>query len=173
MPENEIKFVVRNYEEHERSLTPLGWHDIEQGYLNPNNRIRLISYPDHDDFEYFFTYKQRLPNGHNLELGEFPLGVDVGIEAWQCTQERLRKRRVSIVHDKLKWDIDFYRWKAPYFVLAEVEMPASMQHPTSILPHIEKDIVYEVPRDDGRFTARLLADEDHVRKLARELHLIA
>jgi len=169
MPENEIKFVVRDYRELEELFTPFGWQDIEQGYLNANNRVRRITY-ENGGQHHFFAYKQRLPNGHNLEI-EPPIAAAAFEEAWEYTTERLVKRRIPIEHGNLRWDIDFYRWSQPYFVLAEVEMPPHMDRPDVILPYLQKHIVYEVPRDDGRFAARRLADEAHVRLVAQELGL--
>jgi CYTH domain-containing protein len=169
--ENELKFVVRGYTELEALLTPLGWQDIEQGYLNPNNRIRRITFQDGTQ-HHFFTYKQRLPNGHNLEIEPLISATEFD-EAWNYTVERLIKRRISIEHDDLKWDVDFYRWEqGKYFVLAEVEMPPHMLRPGTILPYLVPHIIYEVPRDDDRFPARRLADEDHVRRVAHELGLL-
>jgi len=170
MSENEIKIVISGYTELEALLTPFGWIDITQGYLNPGNRVRRITDPNSSE-AYLFTYKQRLPNGHNLEI-ECPISAALFHEAWPYTIERLTKRRISIAHRDLKWDIDFYRWTQPYFVLAEAEMPPHMERPETILPHLQKYLVYEVPRDDGRFAARRLADESHVRVVAKELGLL-
>jgi CYTH domain-containing protein len=167
MAENEIKYVVRGYPELEALLTPRGWQDIEQGYLNPNARVRRVTNPDGQQ-SFIFTYKQRMPNGHNLEI-EASMSETEFEEAWEYTIERLTKRRISINQGVVRWDIDFYRWSAPYFVLAEVEMPGDMCQPDTIPRFL--DIAYEVPRNDNRFAARRLADEDHVRAMARELGL--
>lgn len=170
MSENEIKIVLSGYAELETLLTPFGWEDITQGYLNPGNRVRRITDPNGQD-AYVFTFKQRMANGHNLEI-ESSISADLFEEAWPYTIERLTKRRITIEHHDLKWDIDFYRWKQPYFVLAEVEMPPHMERPATILPYLQKYLVYEVPRDDGRFAARRLADETHVLVVAKELELL-
>ena len=138
--ENEIKYVVRAYTELETLLTEFGWRDIEQGYLNPNTRVREVTYENRSK-RHFFTYKQRLPNGHNLEI-ETPIDRDQFDEAWPFTEERLRKRRVSIEFHNCDWDIDFYRWSQPYFVLAEVEMPLDMERPNAILPQLQEHVVY-------------------------------
>ena len=167
--ENEIKFIARGYAELEALLTPLGWVDIEQGYLTPDNRVRRITYENREQ-DHFFTYKQRLPNGHNLEI-EPAITPQEFAEAWEHTQERLRKRRISIEHDGLKWDVDFYRWSQPYLVVAEVEMPPTMEQPPAILPYLQEHIVLAVPRSDGRFAARRMADETFVREMAQELGL--
>ena len=167
--ENEIKFALRGYVELESLLTPFGWEDITQGYLNPNNRVRQIIYPT-GRRECLHTFKQRLPNGHNLEI-ESRITAEQYDEAWEFTVERVTKRRIPIEYGDLVWDIDFYRWSYPWFVLAEVEMPPNMERPETIPPQLQEYLVYEVPRDDGRFAARRLADESHVRRLAGELGL--
>jgi CYTH domain-containing protein len=167
--ENEVKFVCKGYAELEHRLTPRGWHDITQGYLNPGNRVRRITYANGQD-SYFFTFKQRMTNGHNLEI-EAPISAEVFFSAWPHTIERLSKRRISIEHGNVKWDIDFYRWREPYFVLAEAELPIDVERPEVILPELQDYVVYEVSREDGRFAARRLADEDHVRRVAQELGL--
>lgn len=169
--ESEIKYVVRDYAELETLLQPFNWQDIEQGYLTPNDRVRRIIHPNGAQ-QYFFTYKQRLPDGRNLEIEPAISAADFET-AWGHTIERIAKRRVSIVDGDLKWDIDFYRWsRGKYFVLAEVEMPQRMVRPNSILSALAPRIVYEVARDDDRFAARRLADEDHVRHVAQELGLL-
>lgn len=170
MAENEIKFVVSGYEELETALAGFDPVDIEQGYLNANARVRRLT--KDGEQRHYFTYKQRMPNGHNLELppGEgAPISAATFDEAWPFTQERVIKRRVSLIHIDVLWDIDFYRWSHPYFVLAEAEMPPNMERPKTILPALQGNIVYEVPRDDGRFAARLLANEEHVKAVAKEL----
>ena len=65
--ENEKKYVVSSYRELETKLTPFGWHDIQQGYLDPSNRLRRITY-DNGARDHLFTYKKRLAQGHNLEI---------------------------------------------------------------------------------------------------------
>lgn len=171
MSENELKFVVRDYDELETLLTPYGWMDIEQAYLTPQCRVRRIIYPN-GARQHYFTFKQRLDNGDNLEI-EPVIPETQFVEAWEHTKERLRKRRIVVEHGNLKWDIDFYRWRTGrYFVVAEVEMPPQMREPDDILPALVPHLVYAVPRSDGRFAARRLADEEHARAVAHQLDLI-
>lgn len=170
MDENEIKVITSGYAELEALLTRYGWIDIQQGYLTPDNRVRRITY-ENGERDYFFTYKQRLSNGHNLEI-EPAISQQEYDEAWNYTKERVHKRRISIEHDDLKWDIDFYRWSQPYFVVAEVEMPPDMERPHTILPCLQPHLVMQVPRSDSRFAARRMADEEFVCGLATVLGLI-
>jgi CYTH domain-containing protein len=167
--ENEMKYVARDYDELEVLLSPHGWLDIQQGYLNMNARVRRITHPD-GELAHAFTYKERTPDGRNLEF-EMTISPTDFDTAWAYTHLRLFKRRVSITHQQVRWDIDFYRWSKPYFVVAEVEMPPDMEQPETILPALEKYIAYAVPRNDNRFTARRMADEHHVRAVAQALGL--
>lgn len=164
--ENEIKFVLRDPTALEVILDDHGirWQHIRQGYLNENTRVRRIT--EREEALYYLTYKQRLPNHHNLEI-EGSIEAKVFEQAWPYTLEKLIKRRFKIE----QWDIDFYRWKRPYFALAEVEMPPETEAYT-VLPIIQPYIHFIVPREDGRFAARRLADEAHVEAVARDLGLI-
>lgn len=170
MSENELKFVIDDYVALEMALmASYGWEDIAQGYLNPNARVRRVTHRD-GRRSFYFTYKQRMPNGHNLEL-EALMAESEFDEAWEYTIERLTKRRVTFDEGEVHWDVDFYRWAEPYFVLAEVEMPAEMTAPDVIPPFLAERLIYAVPREDNRFAARRLADENHVRAMAQELRL--
>ena len=180
--ENEIKIVLRNPTEIEQILTNLATlfydgrldqpeiecQDITQGYLNENNRLRKIIEVGCRP-QYWLTFKQRLPNHHNLEV-EGLIEPEVFHAAWQHTNERLTKRRFKVDDRPLKWDIDFYRWPQPYFALAEVELPDGVEafEPLAL---IAKYVHFIVPREDGRFTARRLANDEWASTLARELGL--
>lgn len=174
MVENEVKFVLRHEDAfRELMARQFGLHVISQGYLNENARLRKEQAPGNriGGLQHVFTYKQRLSNGENFEINADITEHDFN-EVWPLTDHRLEKDRASVVVNRIRWDIDFYRWSQPYFVLAESEMPSGMVRPDHILPVISERIVYEVPRDDSRFTARRLSDEDHVMRLAVELGLL-
>ncbi len=167
--ENEQKFVItNNLDLEERLSQKYGWHDIRQGYLNPNNRIREITYQS-GFVDYIFSFKQRLTNGRNIEIESDEITKENFDDLWKFTSERLFKRRISAFVDNLRWDIDFPRWESNtrYFAMAEVEMPADMETPPFILPDIEPHIVHVVPRSDNRFSARKLSDEDFAKNLFR------
>ena len=177
MEENEIKFALKDYDRLESFLTSLfPYLDIRQGYLNPNNRVREIVHSA-GSTEWLFTFKQRQANGSNLEF-ETLIDQYVFDELWDYTKERLWKRRVSIKQHGLKWDIDFPRWgchafsNPRYFAIAECEMPSGWREPDHILELIAPHIIYQVPRDDNRFSSRQLADPENARQLAQELALV-
>lgn len=174
MSENEVKFVAKHDEDYKITLAAqFGSQVITQGYLNENARLRKVQTGDAVglSLRHYFTYKQRLANGENFEV-ETEIGSEQFREGWSMTDHRLTKDRVTIIVTPIQWDIDFYRWSQPYFVLIEAEMPPGMVRPSLMPGFITRNVVYEVPRDDGRFTARLLSDEDHVRHLAVELGLL-
>ena len=179
MIENEIKFVLTGYDELERLLTGMyAWHDIEQGYLTNNNRIREITHQNRQ-VEHVFSFKKRLQNGRNVEIESDEMTKDDFDDLWKDTTERCWKRRFSVfethVNPKaiVRWDIDFPRWPSgnKYFAMAEVEMPASMEHIEEILPIIKSNIFHMVPRTDNRFSARRLSSDEHTQKMAEELGL--
>jgi hypothetical protein len=185
MIENEIKRVLRYSPTLEDELTKkYGYHDIQQGYLNPNSRIREITHQS-GLVDHVFSFKQRLPNGHNIEIESDEITKSDFDNLWEFTESRLFKRRVSVFqmmrdpnpnHEDtitIRWDIDFPRWPsgAVYFSMAEAEMPPTMDEPPSVLKDIKPFIAHEVPRSDNRFSARKIADEKHAKKLAEELGL--
>jgi CYTH domain-containing protein len=172
--ENEIKIVLRSNSDLADALAQMHikenaqYQHITQGYLDPHTRIRRIV--DGELAFHFLTYKKRLPNNENLEI-EGSITASVFEHAWTYTHERVSKLRYKLKHDGLQWDIDFYHWSRPYFVLAEVEMPSGSKVydvPPILAPHVH----FIVPREDKRFAARALSDETHVEALARELNLI-
>jgi hypothetical protein len=184
MIENEEKIVLRYSPELEHDLiTKYGWHDIRQGYFNSNNRIREITHQS-GRMNHVFSFKQRLPNGHNIEIESDEITKQDFDHIWQFTENRLIKRRVTCFitiddpknhegHSAIRWDIDFPQWESgvKHFGMAEVEMPVYMEKPPFILADIAPHVVYEVPRSDNRFSAKKLSDEKHARKMAKELSL--
>lgn len=176
MIENEKKFVCSHYDELEAALTTkYGWHDIRQGYLNPNNRIREITHQS-GLVEYVFSFKQRIPtSGLMIEIESDQITKANFDHLWEFTSERLFKRRSSVfLSPELRWDVDFPRWPsgAKYFAMAEIEMPETMKEPPFILDDLKPFIVHEVPRSDHRFSARKISSEKNAKVLAKELKLL-
>jgi hypothetical protein len=187
MIENEEKIVLRYSLDLEDTLSnKYGWHDIKQGYLNSNIRIREIIHQS-GRINHVFSFKQRIEEtGRNIEIESEEITKADFDALWKTTSSRLLKRRVSCFvtvddpinieggRSEVRWDIDFPRWESgeKYFVLAEVEMPHYMEKPPFILDDIVSHVVFEVPRSDNRFSAKKLSDENCARKLAKELGLI-
>jgi len=172
MIENEIKFALKDYDKLEKLLTTkYGWHDIRQGYLNPNNRIREITHQS-GLIEYVFSFKQRVPSGRMIEIESDQITKDNFEHLWEFTKERLFKRRTSVfLSPELRWDVDFPRWpnNGKYFAMAEIEMPEEMEEPPFILKELKPFIAFQVPRDDHRWSARKISSEKHAKELAKEL----
>lgn len=174
--ENEVKYVLRRSLDLKFTLmAKYGWHDIIQGYLNPNNRIREIT-SQSGLITYVFSYKQRLSNNRNVEI-ESDIPKQDYDDLWKDTTHRLNKRRVSkfvqLDAESIRWDIDFPNWNCEIpFDMAEVEMPTHLDRPSFILEDIAPFVVYEVPRTDGRFSAKKLSCEKHAMKMAKELRLL-
>lgn len=174
--ENEIKIVLRDAPTLEHVLSQMRHkglvrqQDIQQGYFNCQTRIRRII--ENGKASHYLTYKERLPNDHNLEV-EGTIAGNVFDAAWPHTHEQIIKRRFKLTHGgiaTLPWDIDFYRWSQPYFALAEVEMPPDSE--TYEVPEVISPYVHHVvARDDQRFAAWALADDTHVARMARDLGL--
>lgn len=177
MIENEVKFVLHSPIALEERLRDLySWHDIEQGYLHEDLRIRRIATQADlgATFHHVFAFKRRLSNGRNFEV-EPEITEEEFNNLWPMTTNRLLKRRFSVrtvvnLHEMIRWDIDFPRWPSGrHFAIAEAEMPAWMDEPPDVLSTIAPYIVYKVPRSDSRFSARRLSDEGHARNMAIEL----
>ncbi len=172
MIENELKYIARWQADLETFLTETYGHTIiEQAYLNDRARIRKKTSSNSADSVYIFTYKQRLPTGRNLEI-ETNITLAEYDALYAYTSNELIKTRVTVPQGNIVWDIDFPHWKhGRHFFIAEVEMPEDMESPNCILPILQKNIVYAVPRSDRRFTARRLSDEKHAMSVAKELGL--
>lgn len=174
MIENEVKFCLRWTDQLEPLVTSkYGWHDIQQGYMTNNNRIREITHQS-GLIEHVFSFKKRLSNGRNIEIESDEITKENFDDLWPETSERLWKRRSSVFYSKeLRWDIDFPRWESGdrHFAMAEIEMPADMEEPPFILDLIKPFIVFQVPRSDNRFSARKISSEKHAKMLAKELGL--
>jgi CYTH domain-containing protein len=170
MIENELKFIVRYSTELEASLKrKYGWVLIDQAYLNGRARVRRKTTLTED--QWFFTFKQRLENGHNIEI-ETEISEQDYNALLPFAPDRFIKQRVTVRRDDVCWDIDFPYWaRGNHFIVAEAEMPATMDQPPVILEDIKSHIAFAVPRSDGRFNARRLIDEKHAMALAEELGL--
>lgn len=144
---------------------------IYQGYLHhkkkSNLRIRQSKSYDKEISKsvYMMTYKQKTINRVveiNTEIDERDF-----IDLWVHCKETLKKYRYFVEG----WDVDFFLDDEDevYFVLAECEMPEGQDKPDSMPDLVAKSLLYEVPRDDNRFSSRRLADVPTARKLLRKV----
>lgn len=166
MVENELKFVLRGHSGLMASLSHLPTVRIDQAYLTPETRIRRRSRVDGWS-NTVLGFKRRLPNGRNLDV-EGEISAEEFEELWSVATHRLSKERIHIEDGEISWDIDVFMdgGGLPTIVLAEAEMPPEMEAPPSIPLALAGLIAFSVPRDDSRFSARLLSDVSYARSLA-------
>jgi CYTH domain-containing protein len=144
---------------------------IHQGYLfqkkRSNLRIRRCHLGEWDSGEVKFmqTYKRTLP--HRVVEIDNPIDERDFNDLWGCCKETLVKARYFVEG----WDVDFFVDKANkvYFVLAECEMPEGQDKPDTMPEVVAKSLIYEVPRDDDRFSSRKLADIPYAKKLLQKV----
>ena len=99
-----------------------GTAQIEQGYLargaNAAVRVRIKN-----EATGYLTVKSRESGRARSEFEyEVPL-KDAQVLMKLCGDERLSKRRYSVPHGKLTWEIDIFAGRHAGLVLAEIELP--------------------------------------------------
>lgn len=130
-----------------------------------NLRIREIRphYQDKDEddrifdpkyVDYLLTYKHMI-DGELIEIETNISSADYQ-KLNKRALSRLSKIRYRILHKSGTWEVDlFYRGLSddlPYFILAEIELPAGQVAPTSIPSIISKHLLYEVPLENNEFS---------------------
>lgn len=114
-----------------------------------DNRIFDPKYVD-----YILTYKHMI-DGEQIEI-ETNISSEDYSKLNKRALSRLSKIRHKIVDRSGTWEIDlFYRKFSdplPYFILAEIELPAGQAAPTSIPSIISKHLLYEVPLENNEFS---------------------
>lgn len=104
--------------------------------------------------DYILTYKHMI-DGEQIEIETDILSEDY-VKLNRRALSRLSKIRYKIIDRSGTWEIDlFYRKFSdplPYFILAEIELPAGQAAPTSIPSIISKHLLYEVPLGNNEFS---------------------
>src|SRR5690606_16181326 len=68
------------------------------------------------------------------------------------------------------WDVDFFKYGVEtYFVMAEIEMPDGMAEPSKLPDFVVGNLVYQVPREDCRFSSKKLSDLQYAKALLEEI----
>lgn len=161
--ENELKFLV------DGSISDLQKHlaigaegpiEITQRYINNDTRLRRMVSAEGTNL--LFSFKKRVRDGRNREVN-VPLDPETFEALWETGTVEGFKVRYKILHGDVTWDVDFYQdgEGETYIVLAEAEMPSNMEHPGAPPDALSAIRLIEIPREDGRFTARKLADIDY------------
>lgn len=161
--ENEFKYVLRDSPELRAALGPAG-ESLQQGYLSQHNRIRAVR-PATGPVTRKFTFKMDTEDGL-VELERRVSKKDFD-RLWPLSANRLTKTRFRF-DDGGHWDVDFFGdLAAPYFVMAEVELPEGFGEPAiadRLAPHLIKAV-----GKDTAFTSFRLSDEPYARKIMDRL----
>lgn len=172
--ENELKFVLNPAHFHsDMRHRDLGYPRslIHQGYLyqkkKSNLRVRMStgdSTPSNPD-KFLMTYKRQISD-RVVEINT-PICERDFMDLWDLCEETLMKVRVFVDG----WDVDFFldSLDRVYFVLAECEMPEGQDRPDTVPDLVANSLIYEVPRDDDRFSSRKLSNVPYSRALLRKV----
>lgn len=102
--------------------------------------------------------------GQTIEI-ETPISQEDFDSLWSVTSGKVVKNRYVYQG----WEIDFFKdGKNNYFAIAEMELPAWQEAPSSIPDLLKPYIIYTVPPGDGRFSNKRLGDIPYAEKLLRE-----
>ena len=182
--ENELKFVLNLEAEHFFKPRALRMHRIKQGYLSFSDSVFLQSTRIRskntlspglgwDKFEFTFTYKQEVYK----EIIEIEKTIEKedfdklwSLDKFRCFN-KLIKTRFDCYFDSFLWEIDAFQDETgeTYFLMAEHEMPAGQEKPLNIPSIIFDNLVFQVPREDARFSSKNLAEIDPAKQLYSEL----
>lgn len=179
-----MKYVLNLEAEQLFKPRALRMHRIKQGYLSfsdsvffQSTRIRskntLSPGLGWDKFEFTFTYKQEV----NKEIIELEQSIEKedfdklwNLNGFRCFN-KLIKTRFDCYFDGFLWEIDAFQneTRETYFLMAEHEMPAGQEKPANIPPIIFDNLLFQVPKEDARFSSKNLADVEAAVQLYTEL----
>lgn len=161
--ENEYKYVLRDSPKLREALGA-GGESLQQGYLSEHNRIRAIR-DAKGALARKFTFKMNTSDG--LVEIEPKISKKDFDRLWPLTVNRLEKTRFSF-EDGGHWDVDFFGdINAPYFVMAEVELPEGFSEP-QISARLAPYLIKAVGKDPA-FTSFRLSDEQYAKRLLESL----
>jgi len=163
--ENEAKFVLGLDCEEIVKKASKKWLFLSQAYLE-HSHVRVRSIHTKNKKPVFqLCYKHHTPS----RLIEIETDIDNRdfSELWQAANGKMKKTRYEIGAGNNLWVVDFFKTEKgkTYFVQAEHEMPEAQLKPKKIPDIIRQNLVYEVPRSDGRFTSRKLWNVEYAKKL--------
>ena len=161
MIENEVKYILDlncSFDDAKKSI-------IYQGYDKNGARVR------NQNGKYTFNYKMK--NQDFIEEFEMNITQEEFDRCYEYCVEKLKKIRFTIKDEYLNtWDIDFfYSREELYFAMAECEMnDPYKQYPDKILPIVEENCLYAVPRSETRkFSSRKLSDVEYAKKMLESI----
>lgn len=162
MIENEAKYVLNVNCKIDDAMAGT---TIMQGYDKNGARVR------NQDGIYTFNYKMKA--GDYIEEFEMKISKEEFDRCYSTFSNTLEKTRYTIKDDfSNTWDIDFFKSDNEiYFVMAECEMSdPTTDYPTVMLPFVENNLLYTVPRADSRkFSSRKLTDVNYAKNILSTL----
>jgi CYTH domain-containing protein len=167
--ENENKYVLTMSPKFEKKIRKMTkrWYYIEQSYLvrSKGSTVRLrMERNRKDKICYILTVKQKVDE-KIIEV-EKKINSKDYLELSKAAEGWLTKIRYVIDG----WEIDFFKsGDETYFVMAEIEMPDGMVEPEFVPDFIQDNLIYQVPREDFRFSSKKLSDIEYAKNLFEEV----
>lgn len=167
--ENERKYVLRDPQAVLELWPRETWSEIRQAYLRGDARIRRRSGQGDS-----FTYKISAPSDAGERLIEIETTLDARDfdDLWPLTTRRIHKlRRTETDAHGHQWDVDVFFNEAGdlYLAMAECELPEGIEAPEAVLPSLQVQVRYLVPRArQTEFANTRLSDPAYVRALRIE-----
>lgn len=173
--ENERKYVIKVGCEADVEDLAVAKYEISQGYLIATRGItvrvrKLIPlYGDSGKAGYFFNLKVST-NGRVIEIDNRLDKRDFS-DLWNISLNKLQKFRYEVRHDKMVWELDFFKdyKNQTYMAIAEIEMPEGQTEPKSIPDIVKKNLLHRVDINDCRFSNKLLGDARYAAELLEEI----
>lgn len=133
-------------------------------------RVRKLVNKSNNSENYVFTLKVST-NGRCVEIEKNIDKRDFD-DLWAIALNKLEKIRYVISHEKMNWEIDFFKNcnGETYLAVAEIELPENgTNEPESLLNLVKENLLFEVPLNDTRFSNKLLGDASYVVKVLEEI----
>lgn len=170
--ENEVKFVLHDpsgrLERHLHGNSDYQRIVIDQGYLDENTRLRRFLHED-GTVEFVHSVKYKIGPGRQVEI-ETPIAPNDFVMLWPRCGTTLRKVRYAAADGEIHWDVDFLKDSAgrTYFVMAEAEMPTTMDRPDYLPDAIAAHLLHDAGRQKG-FSSRRMADQSYAASVMKSL----
>lgn len=174
--ENELKYVLTNEPMVLQQIAKIAKKilSIEQAYIQSgsgwNFRIRKTFGVHYSEPIYHATYKHKI-NGRVVEL-QLMIDERDYFDLLSVASNILYKTRYVIPIGAFNWEVDFfydYKHTAPYFVLAEIELPEKITKPPFIPSFIQENLLFAVPIDNNEYSSKKLSSIKYALKKYGEL----
>lgn len=164
-PENELPYILA-ITFNEESLVGYERSEVRQGY-HPNG-WRYRQEGDH----YTQNRKQKPADGsYTWDEEESDISADKFEAMWLDCEDKLTKTRYTREIEDETIHVDFF--KNPngktYIIKAEITIPEDRTEPNHLPPEIADKIICRPNKDDMRFTARSLSNQNFAEDLVRQI----